>query len=155
MRWIYTVLSFSFCSLVAGCATITPEASKLMTIQDGAVMAMMDCEKLGYVSGNGGIWGGSAGLDSAYIDAKNKAVKYAGANAILITNSRENPTGLVNATVYNCSERKTQRIEVVNQHPSGSPKINHKSDNEIFRKAEACQKQGGVWINDQCVLDIK
>lgn len=101
-------------SLLSGCATLTPEAARLMTIRDGAVMAMMDCQELGYVTGDAGIWGGTAGLDAAFTNAKNKAADISGANAILVTSSRVNPTSVVNATVFNCSERKTQKIEIVN-----------------------------------------
>ncbi|GFE57734.1 hypothetical protein AOG1_16140 [Geobacter sp. AOG1] len=116
-------------------------------------MAMLDCQELGYVTGDAGIWGGTAGLDMAFTDAKNKAAELPGANAILVTSSRMNPSSFVNAKVFNCSQRKTQKIEIVNQaiQPSQQPK-----DLEAtMRKARICQQQGGVWVNDQCVLDIK
>jgi hypothetical protein len=139
--------------LVTGCATLSPEAGRLMTIRDGGVMAMMDCQQLGYVTGSAGIWGGTAGLDSAFTDAKNKAAQLPGVNAILVTSSRMNPTAFVNATAFNCSERKTQKIEIVN--PPSQPIQQSKDLEETMRRARACQQHGGVWVNDQCVIDIK
>jgi hypothetical protein len=125
-----------------------------MTIRDGGVMAMMDCQQLGYVSGNAGIWGGTAGIESAFTDVKNKAAQLPGANSILVTSSRMNPSAYVNATVFNCSERKTQKIEIVNPTRS-QPAQKSEALGETMRKARECQQHGGVWINDQCVIDIK
>lgn len=153
MKWSVCLLQLVSIMLLTGCATLSPEAARLVTIRDGGFMAMMDCQELGYVTGSSGIWGGTAGLDSAYTDTKNKAAEIRGANSILVTSSRMNPTAFVNAKVFNCSERKTQKIEIVNStvQPSQPPK-----DLEAtMRKARACQQHGGVWVNDQCVLDIK
>src|SRR5680860_468158 len=141
-------------SLLSGCATLTPQAARLMTIRDGAVMAMMDCQELGYVTGNAGIWGGSGGLGAAFTNAKNQAADIPRANAILVTSSRMNPTSVVNATVFNCSERKTQRIEIVNPQPV-VPQQQPEFRQETIRRARACQERGGVWLNDQCVIDIQ
>lgn len=153
MKFLICALSMSIALMIAGCATVSPDAARLMTIQDGAVMAMMDCTQLGYVTGDAGIWGGTAGLDLAFTDAKNQAAKVHGSNAILVTNSRMNPTAVVNATVFNCSKKKTQKIEIVKSESGDNPTT--ESRTETLRKARACQQQGGVWLNDQCVLEIK
>ncbi|QEA38655.1 hypothetical protein FGL86_05905 [Pistricoccus aurantiacus] len=155
MKAIQIFLIFGVILTASGCATMSPEAARLMTIRDGAVMAMMDCQQLGFVTGDAGIWGGSAGLDSAFTDAKNKAAKIRGANAIMVTSSRMNPSAIVNATVFNCSERKTQKIELVNPPAAVPPSQSAPSSDGTFRKAKTCQKHGGVWVNDQCVIDIE
>lgn len=104
-------------ALISGCATqLTNEAHQIMTIRDGAVIAMMNYIELGFVTGDSGIWGGTYGLDSAYANAKNNAGKLPGANAMLITSSRMNPASFVSAKVYNCSDTKPQKVDIVNQH---------------------------------------
>lgn len=153
MKQVNALMPIIF-SLATGCATLTPEATQIKIISDGAVMAMMNCEELGHVSGASGIWGGTLGLEKAVAEAKNKAADISGANAIMITNSRMNPTSVVNASVFNCSERKTQKIELVNPSPESQPSQQEADREETFRKAKACQDKGGVWIDDQCVIDI-
>ena len=140
--------------LITGCTSLTPQAAKLATIRDGGVMAMMNCQQLGYVSGSAGLWGGPAGLNSAMADAKNKAAELSGANAILVTSSQMNPTAHVGATVFNCSERKAQKIEIMN---SANQQATAQKEplSETIRKARLCQQHDGVWVNDQCVISIK
>lgn len=123
-----------------------------MTIRDGGVIALMNCKELGFVTGDAGIWGGSAGLGMAFSDAKNKAALLPGANAILVTSSQKNPTSIVTAKVFNCSENKPQKIEIVSQ-PKLEPKLKE-SLKVTFEKAKKCQEKEGVWLNDQCVISI-
>jgi len=139
--------------LVVGCSTpLSKDAQEIMTIRDGGVIALMNCKQLGFVTGDAGIWGGTAGLDMAFSDAKNKAALLTGANAILVTSRQMNPTSIVNAKVFNCSESKPQKIEVVNQ-PKPEPKRKENLKLTIA-KAKKCQEKGGVWLNDQCVISI-
>ncbi|EIY8044405.1 hypothetical protein MNR05_004651 [Vibrio vulnificus] len=142
------------CLATFGCSTpLSREAQQIMTINDGAVIAMMSCKELGFVTGESDIWGGTAGLDIAYADAKNQAALLRGANAILITSSQMNPTSIVNAKVYNCSDSKPQKIEVVRE-PVKKP--SPKEDiNVIIEKARKCQNKGGVWLDEQCVISIE
>jgi len=143
-----TLTAVSFSLLLQACTTLSPDAARIMTIRDGGVMAMMDCSQLGFVSGDAGIWGGTAGLDSAIADAKNEAAQIPGANAMLITSSQMNPTSRVNATVYDCSQRSPQRIEVIYEPEQQT------SNDEVIGKARRCQELGGVWINDSCIIEV-
>jgi hypothetical protein len=113
----------------------------------------MNCKELGFVTGDAGIWGGTAGLNIASSDAKNKAALLPEANAILVTNSQMNPVSIVNAKVFNCSDTKPQKIKVVNQ----SKDLQHEEKEDIkvtFKKAKKCQSKDGVWLNGQCVISI-
>ena len=152
MRSFKYCIMILFTALTIGCATVTPEASKVMTIRDGAVAAMMDCKQLGFVVGDAGVWGGVAGMETAMINAKNEVAKIHGANAMMVTNSRMNPTSIVNATAYNCSSRSPQKVEVVNSAPVA---VDKPAPKDMFAKAKKCQELGGVWYNDQCVVEIE
>ncbi|WP_143562434.1 hypothetical protein [Shewanella sp. UCD-KL12] len=153
-KYIKNMVLLASCVATFGCSTpLSREAQQIMTINDGAVIAMMNCKELGFVTGEAGIWGGTAGLDMAYSNAKNQAALLSGANAILITSSQMNPTSIVNAKVYNCSESKPQKIEVVGEPAKNSPP---KEDiNVTIEKARKCQSKGGVWLDDQCVISIE
>ena len=139
--------------VVIGCSTqLTREAQGIMTIRDGGVIALMNCKELGFVTGDAGIWGGTAGLDMAFSDAKNKAALLPKANAILITNSQMNPISIVHAKVFNCLEKKPQKIEVVNQ-----PNLQYEQKEDIkitIKKAKKCQSKDGAWLNGQCIISI-
>ncbi|RBW63407.1 hypothetical protein DS893_19565 [Vibrionales bacterium C3R12] len=150
---IRNIVLFASCVAILGCSTpLSRQAQQIMTVTDGAVVAMMNCKELGFVTGDAGIWGGTAGLDMAYSDAKNKAALLKGANAILITSSQMNPTSIVNAKVYNCSESKPQKIEIVSESVKKSqPKEDF---NITIKKARKCQNKGGVWLEGQCVISI-
>jgi len=148
---IYFVLAMLI--LISSCsATLTKEAQQIMTIKDGGVIAMMNCKALGFVEGSSGSWGGSAGIDMALADAKNKAALISNANTILITSSQKNPKSRVNAKVFDCSESKTKKIEIVSQ-----PQIKQQPKEDInitIEKAKKCQNKQGVWLNNQCVISI-
>lgn len=150
---------FAYVAVVAlsvGCASVSPEAADISTITDGGVSATLDCQRLGQVVGNAGVWGGSAGLDAAFADAKNQAATFPGATSILVTHSRMNPTAKVHANVFDCSNRKTQKIEITNPSAlSSAPAQQTEAKEEILRKARACQERTGVWVNDQCILEIE
>ncbi len=145
------ILTSSFS--IASCSTsLTKEAQQIMTIKDGGVIAMMNCKALGFVEGDSGPWGGSAGLDMAFADAKNKAALLPKANTILITSSQKNPTSIVNAKVFDCSQSKPQQIEIVKQPiAEQEPKEDIKV---TIEKAKKCQSKDGAWLNGQCVISI-
>lgn len=154
MKKLFKLLSLLvLASFVTGCSTpLTREAQEIMTIRDGGIIALMNCKELGFVTGDAGIWGGTAGLDMAFSDAKNKAALLPKANAILITSSQMNPMSIVNAKVFNCSETKPQKIELVNR---SNPQHELKEDIKLtIEKARKCQIKSGVWLNDQCVISI-
>lgn len=151
---VRNIVLVASCVAIFGCSTpLSRQAQQIMTINDGAVIAMMKCKELGFVTGDAGIWGGTAGLDMAYADAKNQAALLKGSNAILITNSQMNPTSIVNAKVYNCSESKPQKIEVVSETVEKS--LPKQALNITIEKARKCQNKGGVWLEGQCVISIE
>lgn len=142
--------------LLVGCANnLNREAQGIMTIKDGGVIALMNCKELGFVTGDSGVWGGYSGMSQAMVDAKNKAAKMLGANAILVTNSRMNPTSFVNAKVFNCSETKPQKIEVVNHQPPQPASKQEQDLDLIIQKAKKCQSKGGAWLDNRCVISIQ
>ncbi|EKO3632421.1 hypothetical protein M3894_002951 [Vibrio metschnikovii] len=143
------------CSVtVLGCTTpLSREAQEITTISDGAVIAMMNCKELGFVTGSSGVWGGSAGLSAAYSDARNQAALLSGANAIMITSSRMNPTSIVNAKVYDCSDRKLSNSERINKRTQTPPVV--EDINITIEQARKCQAKGGAWLNNLCVVSIE
>ena len=40
------------------------------------------------------------------------------------------------------------------QHPFNMPVDSRKANPEEFKKANKCQKKGGVWINDSCQISL-
>ena len=84
---------------------MTTDAQRILTVRDGAVLASMECTKLGHVTGDGSPWGGMVGTDIAYNDAKNKAGEFPNADTMLVTSSVVNPFSKVYATVYDCSNK--------------------------------------------------
>lgn len=50
--------------------------------------------------------------------------------------------------VFDCSRERVQPIRVVGD----DGKKEHSTD--VFSKAKKCQIKGGVWINDQCVIQL-
>ncbi|PWI34823.1 hypothetical protein DI392_00630 [Vibrio albus] len=142
------------CGLVAisGCSTtMSDEARYLSVIRDGGVIATMNCELLGNATGNSTIWGGPAGLDIAMADLKNNAAKYPNATSILITYSKMNPISQIDGKVYDCSNYKPAKIEVVKSAKAET----NKDIASQFEKAKKCQSKGGVWINNSCVISIE
>ncbi|HIF9169603.1 TPA: hypothetical protein ACX6R1_000975 [Photobacterium damselae] len=135
--------------LILGCGVpLSKEAQKIMTINDGALIAMMGCQELGFVTGQAGMWNGMTGLYMAYSDAKNQAAKLREAEVILILNSQMNPISIVNAKVYNCSEEQVKRVKMSKPHLlDGSIEI-------AREKALKCHNKGGVWFEGQCVISV-
>ena len=105
------------------------------------------------MTGSSGIWGGSAGLNAAYSDARNQAALLSGANAIMITSSRMNPTSIVNAKVYDCSDRKSLNSESINKNTQMLPVV--EDINVTIDQARKCQAKGGAWLNNLCVVSIE
>jgi len=100
------IILFLLPALVVGCTTpLTQKARQLSVIEDPGVIASLDCEELGTVTGTAGIWGSTAGFERAFNEAKNAAADIPTSNTILVTNSQVNPRPFVNANVYNCSDQ--------------------------------------------------
>jgi hypothetical protein len=55
-----------------------------------------------------------------------------------------------------CKESPKQDIEVVRDHESSTKSVvpSSSGDENLLKKAKICQKKGGVWVNNMCVLDI-
>lgn len=145
------LLALCLIATISGCSTaMTDEARYLSVIQNGGVMATMNCRLLGNATGNSTIWGGPAGLDIAMADLKNKAAKYPHATSILITYSKMNPISQIDGKVYDCSNYKPAKIEVLKSESSNTEIDIHNQ----LEKAKKCQSRGGVWLNDSCVISI-
>ncbi len=144
---LYLLIGLS--CMVSCSAPLPQKAQEITTIKDGAILALMSCKELGFVTGEAGIWGGTAGFDYAMNEAKIKASSFTNANAILVTTSRMNPTAIVNAKVFDCSSNKQSiASQSINQD---EPK---EDINITIEKAKKCQNKGGVWLNNACIISI-
>jgi hypothetical protein len=147
MKYLF-ILIFSI--FISGCSTNMSERARFLTIvQDGGVIVTMNCILLGNATGNSSIWGGAVGLDMAMADLKNKASEYPNATSILITYSKMNPISQIDGKVYDCSNYKPTKIEVVNSKSDSGIGLNEQMEN-----AKKCQSKNGVWLNDSCVISI-
>jgi hypothetical protein len=109
-----------------------------------------DCKRLGTVKGYAKSgWGNDVGISQAHDDARNKAGEIKDADTMVVANAqREFSGGEVTGVVFNCNEKRVQLIQNVE-----TPATKQSAD--VYKQAKKCQAQGGVWMNNQCVLNIE
>jgi hypothetical protein len=128
-----------------GCRSVrlTPEGREVMVV-NGLNALSTDCTRLGSVIGQHKL-----GYDHAITIVRNKAAQLYKADTVAVSTVEgwASPSRRVSAIAFNCSERRPQPIEIVNpQKPITLEQLD---------KAKKCQTKGGVWINDQCVIQVE
>jgi len=88
------------------------------------------------------------GYDQALTAVRNRAAAIPGANTIVI-NSVEGHTisRRISAIAFNCSLNKATTLAAPEPQSIGVSK-------ELFEKAKKCQSKGGIWVNNQCVVQV-
>lgn len=139
------VLLLSIYMALLGCRSVrlTPEARNVLVV-DGVSSLTTECARLGSVVGQHKL-----GYDHALVIVRNKAAQEYKADTVVISTveGRMSPSRRVTAFAFNCSGRRTQPIEVVSQPRSITA--------EQLDKAKKCQAKDGVWVNDQCVVQVE
>lgn len=137
--------------ILGGCATTLTEGGRnIRVIHEGTPAAFSECMRLGPVTGEAGtiLSGGDYGVFYATIDARNKAARIAEADTLLLTETEgKRLGGEVTGIAFNCGIRRNKPVK------KGSTAIAPMDD--IFAKAKKCQSKGGVWINNQCIIQIE
>lgn len=148
---MFKIMIFLLLPFLASCATkLTPGARNLNVVGSVSSELVANCEKVGAVVGYAKPgWGNDVGLQQAMSDALNQAAKLPKGDTFAVSNrDRSFSGGQVNGMVFDCSKERVQSIKVV----GGDRKKDHSDD--VFSKAKKCQVKGGVWINDQCVIQL-
>lgn len=154
IRFFITLLSLAAIGAISGCATPLTEKGRAITVVNSLSAELAsDCTRIGAVTGYAKAgWGNDVGYDQAFNDARNKAAEYPTADTLAISNSRHRFSGgEVTGIVFDCSKQRVQLIQQVSPPP---PATGQSPDN-VFELAKRCQSKGGVWINNQCVIDIE
>lgn len=148
---------------LGGCATgLTGAGRTIMVVPDTDPAAVARCERLAQVVGTSGsfLHGGDYGLYYALADARNRASGIAGADTLLLTDRQPRQFGgEVTGIAYNCNAPKT--VSAHKASPADVQAVQKVSPavvvpaGDIFLKAKKCQAKGGVWVNDQCVVQVE
>ena len=87
------------------------------------------------------------GYDQALTAVRNRAGAIPGANTIVI-NTVEGHTisRRISAVAFNCSVHATT--------PAATEPQSIGVSKEIIEKAKKCQSKGGIWVNNQCVVQV-
>jgi hypothetical protein len=147
MRSLFLLPVFIF---LHSCSTyLTPKGQKIMVVEGLAVGTISDCSRLGPVRGYAKAgWGNEVGLNQAYNDAINRSAEYENADTFVVASTNKQFSGgTVDGIAYDCKTRKKNLIQVQSQENINS--------SDLIKKAKACQKEGGLWINNICQLDIE
>jgi hypothetical protein len=145
------IIIIFFTLFLVSCATpLTSGARNLHVVGSVSSELVVNCKKIGAVAGYAQPgWGNNVGLQQAMNDALNKAAKIPNGDTFAVSNqNRSFNGGQVNGMVFDCSKERVQSIKIV-----GSESPQEHSAN-VFSKAKKCQFKGGVWINDQCVIQL-
>jgi hypothetical protein len=136
---------------LTGCATgLTEAGRKIRVIHDVDPVAFTECVRLGLVTGETGtiLSGGDYGVFYATTDARNKAALIPEADTLLLTdNHGRRLGGEVTGIAYNCNPQGMKPVPKT--YPSPAPR------DDVFEKVKKCRSKGGVWINNQCVIQIE
>lgn len=146
MRFLFTAIVVL---VLSACATALTERGRSVTVINSMSAELAnDCKRVGTVTGYAQPgWGNDVGLEQALNDAKNKAGEIAGADTLAISLAqRKFSGGEVSGVVFNCSEKRVHLIQSVSPAPEVS--------GNVFERAKKCQGRGGVWVNDQCVINL-
>jgi len=138
---------------ITGCSVpLTKEASRLKLVRSSSPI-LNDCTLLGSVIGKSksAAFSGEIGRSQAINNAINKAAaNFPGSDTVSITSSKWQVVGgRADAFVYNCSEPKVNLIRKAEERVEPTA-----ITNELIRKAQKCQKSGGIWVNNTCVINI-
>jgi hypothetical protein len=162
----FVILLFMLMSM-SGCATHLTEAGRrIRLVQTGDWEPIRNCERLESVRGEtqSFLSGGEYGVIYATNDARNKAARIPSADTLVITdNDSRRFGGEVTGIAYNCSaprnipSRTAQPPERNPRELSGKPAEtpSKKISDDVFEKASKCQKKGGVWVNDACIIKVE
>lgn len=73
-----------------------------------------------------------------------------GADTVMITTVEgwKSPSRRITASAFDCKDHHTQPIQAAGETPPDSTQV-------TFDKAKKCQLKGGVWVNDQCVVQVE
>lgn len=148
---MFRIIVIFFTLFLVSCATpFTPGARNLNVVGSVSSELVHNCKKIGSVAGYAQAgWGNKVGLQQAMNDALNKAAEIPNGDTFAVSNkNRSFSGGQVNGMVFDCSQERTQPIRIV------SDENKRELSDDVFSKAKKCQAKGGVWINDQCVIQL-
>ncbi|MDP1542413.1 MAG: hypothetical protein Q8L99_04610 [Polycyclovorans sp.] len=151
MNHAFSVSAFAL--LMTGCATtLTPEGRNISVVNSAGAALSSDCVRLAPVVGNAKPgWGQQIGLDQAFAEARNKAGAIPDADTLVVSMAQmQFSGGEVSGIAFDCSNKRVQLIQNVDPEP-----INRVMPEDVFQKAKKCQALNGVWITDQCVIDME
>lgn len=149
--------------VLPGCATHLAESGRrIKVVSAGDSTTLKQCEQLGRVTGKADsiLSSGEYGVVYATIDARNKAGRIPGADTLEVVNDEPRRLGgEVTGNVYNCLTPRNQTAHVSAVPKSigavkATPITQGKDSGNIFEKAKKCQSKGGVWVNDNCIIQI-
>jgi hypothetical protein len=142
--------------LLTGCATNLSEAGRKIKIHDAG--SVSGCTSLGDVTGESPslLSGGDYGVFYATVDARNKAARIPEADTLVITDNQSRRLGgEVFGIAYNCHPQRTVTIPKAPVATAPKAPVPVVPRDGIFEKAKKCQARGGVWVNNQCVIQIE
>lgn len=144
-NFLSLALVFGFIPMMLiGCKAVrlTLEGREIVVVKELSALTT-ECTRLGSVTGQH-----KMGYDQALTIVRNKAASQYHADTVVIDSveGRMSPSRRITATAFNCSERRVQPVRPVESKPLTS---------DVVTKAKKCQEKGGVWINDQCVLQVE
>lgn len=131
--------------LLAACrhVPLTDDGGQIVVLRSTAQPAP-ECVVLGTVVGQHKL--GSA---QALNIVRNRAAAL-GADTVMITTVEgwKSPSRRITASAFDCKGHHVQPIQAAGETSPDSTQA-------TFDKAKKCQSKGGVWVNDQCIVEVE